>query len=269
MFSVEDRERVRELLTKKAQSDSRVVAVAAVGASAGGGDRWSDLDLTFGVADGTPVEAVLTDWTQALLADFDAAVLFDLPVLSTIYRVFLLPGALQVDLSFTPAAEFGARGPRFQLLFGAAVERPFAPPPSPEHTFGLGAHHAVRGHICIQRGRLWQAEYWIHEARDQALTLACLRLGLEVSHGRGFDRLPQEALDPFVGALVGALTVAELRRALAAATAGLLREAGAILEVAGRVRTELKDLCHLEIGTPTVPVPFPPVIDGHNDTLPS
>ncbi len=243
MFSVEDRERVRDLLIAKARSDSCLAAAATVGSSAGGGDRWSDLDLTFGVASGTPVEAVLTDCTQALLADFDAAVLFDLPVLSTIYRVFLLPGALQVDLSFTPAAEFGARGPRFQLLFGAAVERPFAPPPSPEHLFGLGAHHAVRGYICIERGRLWQAEYWIHEVRDQALFLACRRLGLEGSNGRGFDRLPQDVLDPFVGALVGALTVAELRRALAAATAGLLREAGAIPEVAGRVRTELEDLC--------------------------
>ena len=244
MFSVEDRERARELLIEKARSDSRVVAAAAVGSSASGGDRWSDLDLTFGVVDGTPVEAVLTDWTQVLLADFDAAVLFDLPVLSTIYRVFLLPGALQVDLSFTPAADFGARGPRFQLLFGAVVERPFALPPSPEHIFGLGAHHAVRGHICIERGRLWQAEYWIHGVRDQALTLACHRLGLEMGNGRGFDRLPQEILDSFVGALVGALTVADLRRALAVATAGLLREAGAILDVAGRARVELGNLCH-------------------------
>jgi len=64
-----------------------------------------------------------------------------------------------------------------------------------------------------------------------------------MSNGRGFDRLPQDVLDPFVGALVGVLTVAELRRALAAATAGLLREAGAIAEVAGRVRTELENLC--------------------------
>jgi len=243
MFSVQERERVRELLTEKARSDSRLVAAATIGGSASGGDRWSDLDLTFGVADGTPVEAVLMDWTQALLADFDAVVLFDLPVLSTIYRVFLLPGNLQVDLSFTPAAKFGARGPRFQLLFGEAVEHPFAPPPSPEHIFGLGVHHAVRGHICIQRGRLWQAEYWIHGVRDQALALACRRLGLEVSHGRGFDSLPQEVLDPFTGALVGNLTVADLRRALAAATGGLLQEAGDIPEVARRVRAELAELC--------------------------
>ncbi|HEY7032656.1 MAG TPA: hypothetical protein VH482_15040, partial [Thermomicrobiales bacterium] len=129
MFRVEDRERVREVVVEKARRDPRVVAAAAVGSSASGGDRWSDLDLTFGVADGVPVEAVLADWTRAVVDQFEAAVLFDLPVGSTIYRVFLLPGALQVDLSFGPAAEFGARGPRFRLLFGEAVEKPWAAPP--------------------------------------------------------------------------------------------------------------------------------------------
>jgi hypothetical protein len=243
MFNIEDREQIRELLIEKAWLDSRLVAAAAVGGSAGQGDRWSDLDLTFGVADGTPVEAVLLDWTQALLTDFGAAVLFDLPFLSTIYRVFLLPGTLQVDLSFTPAAEFGPLGPRFQLLFGKAVERPFPSPSSAEYIFGFGVHHAVRGHICIERGRLWQAEYWIRGVRDQALALACTRFGLETSHGRGFDSLPREVLDHFTGALVGSLAVPDLRRALAVATAGLLREAGDIPAVANRVRTELEELC--------------------------
>jgi hypothetical protein len=244
MFSVEDREHVRESLLEKARLDSRLVAAAAVGGSASRGDRWSDLDLTFGVADGVPVEAVLTEWTQALLAEFDAEVLFDLPVGPTIYRVFLLPGILQVDLSFTPAAAFGARGPRFHLLFGTAVERPFAPPPSPEHLFGLGVHHAVRGHICIQRGRLWQAEYWIHGVRDQALALACCRLDLETSNGRGFDHLPPEVLDAFAGALVGTIAEPELRRALAVGTIGLLREAGGTSEAAKRVRRDLDEICH-------------------------
>jgi len=179
LFSIEDRERIRGLLTEKARADPRLVAAAAVGSSAVGGDRWSDLDLTFGVADGVPVEEVLAEWTRSVVADLDAAMLFDLPVLSTIYRVFLLPGALQVDLSFTPAAEFGAHGPRFQLLFGETTKYSGAPPPSPDQLFGLGVHHAVRAHICILRGRHWQAEYWIHGARDQALSLACRRFGLE------------------------------------------------------------------------------------------
>lgn len=243
MFSVDDRERIRELLTEKARSDSRLVAAAAVGASAGEGDRWSDLDLTFGVADGVLLETVLTDWTRSLVADCNAVVLFDLPVHSTIYRVFLLPGTLQVDLSFTPAAEFGALGPRFRLLFGEAVERAWVAPPSTEHIFGLGVHHAVRGHICIERGRLWQAEYWIHGVRDQALSLACRQHGLEESHGRGFDRLPPAVLEPLTGALVGTLTVDELKRALASATAGLLRAAGDISdEGVSKVRSALEEI---------------------------
>jgi hypothetical protein len=244
MFSVEDREITRKLLIEKARLDSRVVAAAAIGSSAGDGDRWSDLDLTFAVAEGVLVEAVLSDWTQALLSEFAAAVLFDLPFRSTIYRVFLLPGSLQVDLSFTPASEFGALGPRFQLLFGEAVARALVSPPAPEYIFGLGVHHAVRGHICIERGRLWQAEYWIHGVRDQALALACRRLDLEVSNGRGFDSLPADVLDPLKNALVGNLTVDELRRTLTTATAGLLREATHIPgQGARRVRSELKELC--------------------------
>jgi hypothetical protein len=44
--------------------------------------------------------------------------LADLEAGPTIYRVFLLPDALQFDLSMTPAAEFRPAGPKFQLLFG-------------------------------------------------------------------------------------------------------------------------------------------------------
>jgi hypothetical protein len=80
--------------------------------------------------------------------------------------------------------------------------------------------------------------------RDQALALACRRLDLEVSNGRGFDSLPADVLDPLKNALVGNLTVDELRRALATATAGLLREATHIPgQGARRVRSELKELC--------------------------
>lgn len=243
MFRVEDRERVRELLIAKAQSDARVVAAAAVGGSAVESDRWSDLDLTFGVIDGVTVETVIADWTMDVVHDFQAAVLFDLPVRSTIYRVFLLPGKLQVDLSFTPAPGFGATGPRFQLLFGEAHPPPPVSAKSPEHTFGLAVHHAVRAHICIERGRLWQAEYWIHSLRCEALALACDRLGLETSYGRGFDRLPQEVLAPFKDALVGDVTAPKLRRALAVATTGLLHEAHEVIQVASWLRLELQDLC--------------------------
>ena len=234
---------MRDHVLELASSDSRIVAAAVVGALAvGDGDRWSDLDLTFGVDDLVPIAEVLDDWTQRLSGEFDAAQLFDLPVGSTIYRVFLLPGLLQVDLSFTPASDFGARGPKFRLLFGDAHEHAAAPTASAEHQFGLAVHHAVRARFCVERGRLWQAEYWISGLRDEALGLACRRLGLPSSQGRGFDQLPAAVRDPFDGALVRSLERDELLRALAVAVTGLLRESVDLPNLAARVDAQLRTL---------------------------
>jgi hypothetical protein len=249
MFDPAERERIRERLTEKARSDPAVVAAAVVGSTATGPDRWSDLDLTYAVAEGETVPGVLERWTRDVVAEFDPAVLFDLPAGNSIYRVFLFPGALQVDLSFSPAAEFGPRGPRFRLLFGETVEMEWRSPLSPEYTFGVGVHHAVRTHLSIARGRLWQAEYLLHETRDHALTLACHRLGLNVDYGRGFDALPSAVLDGYTGALVNEIAETELRRALAVATAGLLREAAGIssstlAETVACVRPMLNEICH-------------------------
>ncbi len=242
-FSVEQREAVRERLVGMGRSDARVVAGAIVGAQAnGGGDRWSDLDLAFGLRDGIEAAEVLADWTRALAREFGAVHLFDLPFLASLYRVFLLPGNLQVDVSFTPAAAFGALGPRFELLFGRAVARAPAPPPSPRQVFGLGVHHAVRARFCIERGRHWQAEHWIGHLREQALTLACLRRGLEPRHGRGLDGLPAERLAAAAGTLVRAPEPAELLRALGCGIELLLGEADELRDVASTLALQLRGL---------------------------
>src|SRR2546427_13154042 len=111
MFTVEERDLVRKCLVQVSRADPRLVGGALIGSTAGGGgDRWSDLDLTFGVADGAAIEDVLADWTVRLANEFDAVHIFDLPYLSTIYRVFLLPSNLQVDLSFTPGNKFLGKG---------------------------------------------------------------------------------------------------------------------------------------------------------------
>jgi hypothetical protein len=243
MFTVQERERVRERLLQMAAADARIVSGAEIGALArDGGDRWSDLDLTFGVADGTAVAAVLDDWTGNVLREFDAAHLFDLPFQTSIYRVFLLPGNLQVDLSFTPESDFGSFGPKFTLLFGNAVERDPPPQPSAHQLFGLAAHHAVRARICIERDRPWQAEYWISALRDEALTLASRRRGLEVSYARGFDQLPEETLAPASTALVRSLEREELLRALRAAIDVLLHEADEVRDLATSIETQLREL---------------------------
>ena len=120
LFSVEERDRIRDRVLEMAASDERIVAGAVVGSLAfSDGDRFSDLDLTFGVADEFSIYEVLEEWTRQIIVEFDAAHLFDVTSGASIYRVFLLPGCLQFDLSFTPASKFGAIGPKFKLLLEA------------------------------------------------------------------------------------------------------------------------------------------------------
>lgn len=243
MFSVKERERIRDGVLQMAASDKRVVAGAVVGSFAlDDGDRWSDLDLTFAVANNIPIHDVLEDWTRQLNDEFSAVKLFDLPSGVTIYRVFLLPGCLQFDLSFTPASEFGANGPKFRLLFGSSVEKPYTQPPPTQELFGYAVHHALRARFCIERGRYWQAEYWISGVRDNALSLACRRRGLPTSHGRGFDELPREVGNAIKSALVASLERDELLRALGCAIEGLLREMEEVQEMAAKVEPQLRML---------------------------
>lgn len=247
VFSVEERDRVRDHVSELASSDRRVAAAAVVGSLAhGAGDRWSDLDLTFAVADDASIDEVIRDWTRDLTQELDAIHLFDLSSPPAIYRVFLLPGCLQVDLSFASASEFWARGPSFRLLFGDAVEAPHdvakSSPASADHLFGLAVHHAVRARVCVERGRHWQAEHWIGGIREYVLALACLRHGLNASHGRGFDDLPAAELEPLDQALVRSVDREELLRALRSAVAGLMRESAQVRDVAVRVEPRLRAL---------------------------
>jgi Streptomycin adenylyltransferase len=236
MFTVAQRDALREHLLRLAQQDEHVVAGAAVGSLAtDGGDRFSDLDLTFGVADHVPVAEVLDDWTRRLVDQLDAVHLADLERGATTYRVLLFPDALQLDLSMTPAAQFRPAGPRFRLLFGAtaaggsegstppAAGGLFIPtPPVAGDLFGWGVIYALHARACIERGRVWQAEHYVGAVRDHALSLACLRQGLPVVQARGYDDLPAAALARFEAAHVGALEPGALRAALAASVLALM-----------------------------------------------
>jgi len=238
VFTVEQRNALREHLLELAEEDERVVAGAAVGSLAvDGGDRFSDLDLTFGIADNVPVADVLNDWTRTLIGERDAVHLADLARGPTTYRVFLLPDALQFDLSMTPAAQFRPAGPRFRLLFGETAagdsEVPtqqvagdlFIPTPSIAHDlFGWGVIYALHARACIERGRVWQAEHYVGAVRDHALSLACLRQGLPAVQARGYDDLSAEALARFEDAHVSAVEPGALRAALAASVLALMRE---------------------------------------------
>jgi hypothetical protein len=239
VFTVEQRDALRESVLTLAERDRRVVAGAAVGSLAvGDGDHLSDLDLTFAVADDVPVVEVLDDWTRTLCDELAAVPLVDLEREQTIYRVFLLPNALQFDLSLTPAGRFRPAGPRFRLLFGETavgesdVSRPpaagdlFIPTPSvARDIFGWGVIYALHARACIERGRAWQAEHYVGAVRDHALSLACLRRQLPAVQARGYDDLPAETLAGFDGTHVDSLEPERLRSAFSAATRALLRQA--------------------------------------------
>ncbi len=225
MFSVEERDALRERVLRLAEEDERVVAGAAVGSLAlGGGDRWSDLDLTFAVVDDVLVATVLDDWTRALADDVEAIHLVDLEAAPTTYRVLLLPSTLQFDLSMTPASLFRPAGPRFKLLFGQAGEGYEPAQPIAADLFGWGVIYALHSRSCIERGRLWQAEHYVGAVRDHALALACLREGQRAVQARGYDDLSAETLARFEDAHVGALEPDALRIALAASVRELVRE---------------------------------------------
>jgi hypothetical protein len=245
VFTVEQRDVLRERLLRLAEEDDRVVAGAAVGSLAvDGGDRFSDLDLTFGIADGVPVADVLDDWTHTLVEELEAVHLADLERGPTIYRVFLLPNALQFDLSMTPAAHFRPAGPRFRLLFGETTGDAETPrPPLAQDLFGWGVIYALHARACIERGRVWQAEHYVGAVRDHALSLACLRHGVPAVQARGYDDLPADILARFDDAHVDAVVPEALRSALAASVLALTREgAEARLPHAVTVAQRLADL---------------------------
>jgi hypothetical protein len=243
MFTADQRDRVCDQVLALAEADDRVIAAAVVGSLADApGDAYSDLDLAFGVADPDEVRSVLASFTGHLTSQHDAIHLFDLPHRTWIYRVFLLPGCLQVDLSFAPAADFGPRGPRFRLLFGSVGREEHPEPPDPRFVAGLAAHHAVRARYCIARGRGWQAVHWLGALRDHTLELTCIRHGLEPAHGRGLDQLPAEELALAQRLLVASTEPAELERALRECVEALLREAAAIPGMPGPLAGELRGL---------------------------
>jgi hypothetical protein len=246
VFTVEQRDALREHVLQLAEEDGRVVAGAAVGSLAvDGGDRFSDLDLTFGIADAVPIAEVLEDWTRKLIGERDALQLADLERGPTTYRVFLLPDALQFDLSMTPAAQFRPAGPRFRLLFGDTAEGDptFPTPPVAGDLFGWGVIYALHARSCIERGRVWQAEHYVGAVRDHALALACLGEGVPAVQARGYDDLSAETLARFDAAHVSAVEPGALRAALAASVRALMREGTeARLPHAGAVAQRLAEL---------------------------
>jgi hypothetical protein len=204
--------------------------------------------IIFAVADDVPVVKVLEAWTETLVREFRAVPLFDLPSGPITYRAFLVPDCPELDLSFTHACDFRGSGATFRLLLGEVGEQPEEPPTPAQELFGYAVHHTLHARVAIERGRYWQAEYWISALRDKALALVCGRRGLDGWYGRDFDKLPAEVVDPFNEALVRFLEGDELDRALGSAVAALLRESAEAGEMVANVEGQLRELASGSVG---------------------
>jgi hypothetical protein len=223
MFDADERARLRAQLLEKAAADARVSGAALTGsAAAGREDRWSDVDVAFGVA--AAVDPVLHDFTAWMYAHGDAIHHVDVHAGAWIYRVFLRRDGLQVDLAFVPDREFRPLAPTFRLVSGRAGE---ALPPLPAQTeplIGMAWLYALHARSALARGRLWQAEYMIGGVRDHALALACLRHHLPAVHARGLDDLPEAVTAPFAASLVGRLDRDDMAQAFQSAMECLVDE---------------------------------------------
>lgn len=244
MFTPEERRAVRDLLLRRAEDDEQIIAAALTGSgSRDAEDRWSDVDLYFGVAEGTARDDALAEWSSFVYRELGALHHFDLDAGYAVYRVFLLPGALEVDIAFAAADRFGPRGPLFRPVFGPVIAQSAGGEgeADSDRLIGLAWHHVLHARTAIARRRPWQAEFWISAIRDHVLTLACLRSGLACAYAKGADALPSAITAPLEEALVGGLEPQELSRALQVAVTALLHEVDAAdPDLSARLRSVLE-----------------------------
>ena len=235
---------MRAALIAAARADDRLTGVALTGSgSMGREDRWSDIDLAFGVSGASQIEPVVADWTSRMRAEHGAVHQLDVRRDAWLYRVFLLSNSLQVDLAFAPEAEFGPRGPTFRLLSGNAKELPHAQAQTAEELIGFAWLYALHVRSAAARGKLWQAEYMVSAARDYVFAAACRRHGFPTGEGRGIDQLPDSVTRPLRRALVARLEPDEILRAFGVVVERLLDEARCSdPRLATRLEPALRDL---------------------------
>src|SRR5258708_22932994 len=101
MFTSDERDRLRSGLLEYAAKDQRISGAAITGsAAAAREDRWSDIDLAFGVSDAAELPNVLSDWTAHMYQKHLALHHLDVRSGGGLFRVFLLPCTLPVARRF-------------------------------------------------------------------------------------------------------------------------------------------------------------------------
>lgn len=226
MFTTSARLAVRDWLIDLAQADQQVTAAAVLGSGADGReDQWSDIDLALRLAPDVDVLAVADAWTERISRRLQHVAYVDVWARGALYRVFVLPDTLQVDVSFWRDADFAAHGSWFRLVFGEANEPVGASELAAEAVLGMAWLHAIHVRSSLARGRTWQAVYMINSVREYVVQLACQRHGLPAHEGRGVDDLPVGFTATLAKTLPDSIGPADLRDAFGRLSVLLATEA--------------------------------------------
>jgi len=244
IFIPEEREQLRQELVAAAQSDPNLCGAAHTGSAASSRlDRWSDVDLALCIKSTASHDEVVAGWTDRLYQRHNAVTHVDVMHGATLFRVFLLKNTLQVDLAFWSAADFGAIGPNFQLIFGVANSPRPAPVPNVQTLIGMAWLYGLHVRSSLARGRRLQTEYMLGGMRNHVLELACVRCGVVAHQGRGLDDLPLPEREMAAACLPKSLDPSELQSAFRATMQALLKEVGQVdQELETRLAGPLNDM---------------------------
>jgi len=230
-LSPADRDATLAHLLDLLRVDRRIEAAVITGSiGSERADRWSDLDVACLVA-GAECERVATDLVALIYRDLPAAHHYETAFGTTLVRGFLLVHGLVVDLSFTPSADFEVWA-QVRVAFDrtgtatAAVEawRPSSSTPDWRVEAGFAWHDVVHACNAANRGKSWQALYFLQRVRNRTLALGSQRHGLEADEFKEVDQLPSEERDPLLESLVSDLERPSLFGAIMVATRAFVDE---------------------------------------------
>ncbi len=240
IFTPKEREALRGELVSAARLDSNLCGAAHTGSAAESRvDRWSDIDLALGLKATASYDQVVAEWTEQLYQRHNAVAHVDVMRGTTLFRVFLLRNTLQVDLAFWRNEDFGAIGPSFRLIFGAARALRSAPESDAQYLIGMAWLYALHVRSSLGRERVLQAEYMLSGMRNQLFELVCLRCGVIAKQGRGLDDLPVTEKHEATQCIPRSLEPAELKRAFLCTMEALVKE---IQYVKGKAETRLTEV---------------------------
>jgi predicted nucleotidyltransferase len=248
IFTPSDRDAALARAIELLEADPRVEAAVVTGSlGAGRADRWSDFDLVAVIAADADCGEVAADWEAMAYREWPVAHHYATEFGSTLVRGFLLRNGLLADLAFTPIGDFAAWAP-VRVAFdrtGAATKiaeawQAWTPTPDWRGESAFAAHDVLHACSAANRGRRWQALYFLQRIRTRTLSLASERHGLDSDDLAHVDQLPAAEVDAVLGTLVTDLETPTLLQAIDRATRAFLDELRrGDAELAGRLEEPL------------------------------